>query len=230
MPNLSTIAMWLLAVAVWAGPLAAAGSKEKVTLGEFLQQVPTRVEDKDGTPGDMVNFILVGSRPQVEAAFAAAGWKPVDRTPTEAVLRILISVLQKQVYVELPISELFLFGRPQDYGYARADPLVVVVERHHFRLWESPWQTPDGEDIWLGAGTHDIGLEEDQRSGDITHKIDPEVDKERDFIGLTLHETGRVAGLGYLRPPEPVREATTAHGGPYHSDGRILAIILRQIE
>jgi hypothetical protein len=217
----------LLAVAVWAGPLTAAGEKEKLTLTDFLQRLPTRVQDKDGMPGDMVNFVLVGSRQQMEAAITAAGWKQVDRTPTEAALRILISILQKQVYIELPLSELFLFGRPQDYGYARAHPLLVVIERHHFRLWESPWQTSAGEDIWIGAGTHDIGLEEDQRTGDITHRIDPEVDKERDFIGLTLHETGRVAGLSYLRPPESVREATTAHGGGYFSDGRVLVIVLK---
>ena len=227
MPYLKRMGMLLLAVVMWAAPLTAAEGKEKLTLTEFLQRLPTRVQDRDGTPGDMVNFVLVGSRQQVEAAFQAAGWKPVDRTPTEAALRILISILQKQVYVELPISELFLFERPQDYGYARADPLMVAIERHHFRLWESPWQTPDGEDIWIGAGTHDIGLEEDKRTGDLTHKIDPDVDQERDFIGITLYETGRVAGLGYLRLPEPVREATTAHGGPYYSDGRVLVIVLK---
>lgn len=207
--------------------LLAVGGKEKVTLTEFAELLPRRVEDKQGTPGDMVNLVLVGSRAQVEKTVESAGWKLVDRTTTGAVLRAVLSTIQKKVYVELPMSELFLFGRPQDYGYAHADPIAVAMERHHFRLWESPWQTPDGRDIWVGAGTHDIGLEEDQRTGDITHKIDPEVDKERDFIGATLEQTGRVAGLGYVHPPEPVLEAATAHGGPYFSDGRILVLVLR---
>jgi hypothetical protein len=223
------IARLALSALLLAGPPASAEGeeKEKVTLPEFVERLPTRVQDSNGTPGDMVNFVLVGSREQVEKACRAVGWKQVDRTPTEAALRVLLSILQKKVYVELPMSELFLFGRAQDYGYARADPLAVIVERHHFRLWESPWQTPAGQDIWIGAGTHDVGLEEDQRTGDITHRIDPDVDQERDFIGLTLHEAGRVAGLGYLRPAEPVREATTAHGGPYYSDGRLLVIVLK---
>ena len=208
-----------------ATPMASA--KDKLSLPEFIKRLPTRVADKQGTPGDMVNFVLVGSQEQIEKALKAAGWKEVDRTPTEAAVRIVESILNKRAYTELPMSELFLFGRAQDFGYARADPVAVVAERHHFRLWKSPWKTTSGDTIWIGAGTHDIGFEEDRRTGDITHRIDPEVDKEREFIAATLREAGRVAGFGYLRLPAPVREANTATGGPYRSDGRVLVVILK---
>lgn len=217
----------LLAGLLLLGLAAGAESKKKLTLAEFTRRLPVRVEDKDGTAGDMVNFVLVGSRQQAEKALAAAGWKKVDRTKTEAALRAILSTVQKRPYTELPMSELFLFGRAQDFGYAHAAPLRVVAERHHFRLWEAPWETTQGETIWIGAGTHDVGFEEDKRTGKVTHKIDPEVDKEREFIGESLHEAGQVAGMGYLTPPNPVQEATTAHGGPFHSDGRVLVIILR---
>lgn len=219
--------MALALAALLAGAGLPAASKEKLSLKKLTQRLPTRVTDKDGTAGDMVNFVLVGSRETVEQALQAGGWKAVDRTPEEAAVRILESILNKRVYIALPMSELFLFGRAQDFGFARADPVAVIAERHHFRLWESPWKTTDGDTIWLGAGTHDIGFEEDQRTGDITHKIDPDVDKEREFIGATLREAGRVAGFGYLRLPASVREATTAHGGPYRSDGRVLVLLLK---
>lgn len=227
MPPLRAPLTLLLAALLATGSLAAADTKERVTLDEFARRVPARVQDKDNTPGDMVNFVLVGSRAQVEKALAAAGWTRVDRTKTEAAVRAVLETLRKKPYLELPMSELFLFGRAQDYGFARAEPLSVVAERHHFRLWEAPWQTSDGEEIWVGAGTHDIGFEKDQRTGKTTHKIDPEVDKERDFIGQTLQDAGRVAGLGYVLPGQPVRQAATAHGGPYRSDGRVLVIILK---
>lgn len=227
MPPLKPLLALLLVALLATGPLAAADSKERVTLSEFARRVPARVQDKDKNAGDMVNFVLVGSRAQVEKTLAAAGWTQVDRTKTEAAVRAVIETIQKKPYLELPMSELFLFGRAQDYGFARAEPLSVVAERHHFRLWEAPWQTSDGEEIWVGAGTHDVGLEKDKRTGKTTHKIDPEVDKERDFIGQTLQDAGRVAGLGYVLPAAPVRQATTAHGAPYHSDGRVLVIILK---
>lgn len=217
----------LLAGLLLLGLPAGAETKKKLTLDEFAREVPRRVRDENNTPGDMVNFVLVGSRQQAEKALAAAGWKKVDRTKTEAALRAILSTVQKRPYTELPMSELFLFGRAQDFGYAHAAPLRVVAERHHFRLWEAPWKTTSGESIWVGAGTHDVGFEEDKRTGKVTHKIDPEVDKEREFIGESLHEAGQVAGRGYIRPPQPVREATTAHGGPFRSDGRVLVIILK---
>lgn len=221
------LAPWALSLFLLAGLGATAGKKQTISLEEFIRRLPVRVADKDGTPGDMVNFVLVGSRAQVEKALGAAGWKQVDRTPAEAVVRILASILDKRAYTELPMSELFLFGRAQDFGFARAEPVAVAAERHHFRLWENPWQTSDGDDIWIGAGTHDIGFEEDQRTGDITHKIDPEVDKERGLIAQTLAQAGRVAGEGYLRLPTPLREAYTAHGGAFRSDGRVLIIVLQ---
>ena len=40
---------------------------------------------------------------------------------------------------------------------------------------------------------HDIGFERDQRTNGITHKIDPDIDLERDFVEKTLTSTGIVS-------------------------------------
>ncbi|HYK90230.1 MAG TPA: LssY C-terminal domain-containing protein, partial [Acidobacteriota bacterium] len=131
----------------------------------------------------------------------------------------------KQAYTQLPMSELQLFGRPQDYGFAHADPILVVAARHHFRIWKAPFQVKD-QILWVGAGTHDIGLEKDQRNGKLTHKIDSDTDSEREYIGSTLKETGSVAKLLYMTPSQPIKDAKTATGGSFHSDGRTLVIVL----
>jgi hypothetical protein len=138
----------------------------------------------------------------------------------------VLAVLDKRAYLALPMSELMLFGRAQDHGMAHADPIQVVAERHHFRIWKAPFQV-DGQEIWVGAGTHDVGFDRDQRKKNgITHKIDPDVDKERDFIGKSLEETGLIAKLSYVTPSQPSKEAVTATGASFHSDGRLLEIHL----
>jgi len=137
----------------------------------------------------------------------------------------VIAVLGKKAYVTLPMSELMLFGRAQDHGMAQADPLAVIAERHHFRIWKAPFQV-DGSDVFVGAGTHDIGFDRDQRNNGVTHKIDPEVDKERDYIGKSLQESGLVAKFDYVMPSKPSQEALTATGATFRSDGRILVIYL----
>ena len=191
----------------------------------LFEQIPRRVAGTDGTPGDMVNFLLVGSEDQVTKALAAAGWVKVDRTNREAVLRGVIASLSKQAYVEMPMSELILFDRPQDYGYAIGEAVKVIKERHHFRIWRAPF-TADGETVWVGAGTHDVGFDRDQRDGKITHKIDPKVDGERDFIRDSLAATGMVSEWAYVEPRSPVRKAKTAHGQEFYSDGRVLIVRL----
>ena len=196
----------------------------KVTQAQ-LDSIPTRVSGDDGTPGDRTNFVIVGSENQVRDALQKAGWVIVDRSKKDAVLRGLMTILSKQAYVTLPMSELMLWGRPQDFGYAQGDPLRVIASRHHFRIWKAPFEA-GGQTAWIGAGTHDIGFDRDQRNGKITHKIDPDTDKERDYIGNSLSETGEVALLDYMKAKDAVTKAKTAHGEEFFSDGRSLVIYL----
>jgi hypothetical protein len=193
---------------------------------DLLSQIPRRVSDKDGNPGDMVNFLLIGSEEQVKATFQAAGWVQVDRDTNEAVVQAIIASLSKQAYLTMPMSQLYLFGRPQDYGFAHAEPLTVVTTRHHLRIWKSAL-TVDDEPVWVGAATHDMGLERDQRNGKLTHHIDPNVDDEREFVARSLSETGYVSQQAQILPSNPLTEAKTATGGSFHSNGKVLVLWLK---
>jgi hypothetical protein len=193
--------------------------------------LPYRVTDQaapGGNEGDLVNFVLVGSEKQVTEALKTAGWILPDKSNQQAVVSALIATLNKEAYVTVPMSTLYLFGRGQDYGYARAEAVKVIGERDHFRIWQTPFKGPNGETLWAGAGTHDIGIEKDQRSQNaITHKIDANVDGERDFIAQTLQQVGSVEATGYLARPKQIKETKTATGGEIKSDGRTLVIVLK---
>jgi len=201
----------------------------KPLFAQLDQKLPYRVTDKaeGGNPGDLVNFVIVGSAEQVTAALKAAGWLQADKTNKDAVVNALLATLQKNSYMTVPMSILYLFGRPQDFGYERTDPVLVAAQRHHFRIWNASSSTPQ-QTIWVGAGTHDIGIERDQRSANaITHKIDQDVDNERDFIGATLQQAGQVKAMDYMTRANPIKSAKTATGGEIKSDGRVLVIILK---
>jgi hypothetical protein len=193
---------------------------------KLLDSIPTRVVDPLGNAGDRVNFILIGSEDRVQTAFREAGWVTVDRSDKDAVLKGLFASLSKEAYVTLPMSTLTLFGRPQDFAYAQGDPVSVVATRHHFRIWKAP-STLDGKTIWVGAGTHDIGFDRDQRNGHVTHKIDPDTDVEREYVVASLQQTGMVVKVDYMTATNPVKEAKTAHGESFHSDGRTAIIYLQ---
>lgn len=218
-------------VTVVQTPVAAVTDAAPLHLPEFpqvvLDSIPLRVSGRSGEPGDRTNFILIGSNTVMQAMLKAAGWVQVDSSKKTALVESVRDSISKEAYVSLPMSELRLFGRPQDFGYAQGDPIRVVASRHHFRLWRAPFQV-GGQDVWVGAGTHDIGFDRNRHDELLTHKIDPDVDGERDYIRDSLTQTGMVLESVYLTPSNPVLRARTATGEEFYSDGRTLLLYLKE--
>jgi LssY C-terminus len=209
-----------------AGKTVSAPDLARLLSPQLFADVPRRVGDLQGNPGDMLNYALIGTQDQVTKAFAAAGWVQVDKTTQDAVVHGLISTLSHAAYTEMPMSTLYLFGRSQDLSYARADPLAVAAIRHHLRVWKTT-ETVGGEPLWVGSATHDNGFEKDQRNGGVTHHIDANVDQERDFLEQSFSGAGVIAGAAYVMPANPLTTAKTATGGSFESDGRIVVMDLK---
>ena len=199
-------------------PLPAITSK-------LLESIPRRISDMNHSPGDMVNILIVGTEDEMVKAFTTADWVRVDKSVGSTVLAGLMDTFEKKDYLTMPMSTLYLFDRPQDYGFAHAEPVRVVMARNHLRVWKSPYQV-EGRPLWCVAATHDIGFERDQRNNGVTHKIDPAIDGEREYVNQTLSGTGLVAARNHVVPKDPLTTAKTATGGEFHSDGRILVLVL----
>jgi LssY C-terminus len=194
-----------------------------------LGQIPRRVKDQQGNPGDMVNALIIGSKDQMLQVFKNAGWVQVDKSVQEAVFSAVLQSLERTDYLTMPMSVLYLFGRGQDYGMAHAEPVKVAMSRNHLRVWQAPDDLIPGKTVWCVAATHDIGFERDQRNNGVTHKIDADVDKEREYVNQTLTDTGLVGLRGHVTPKDPLTTAKTATGGEFHSDGRILVLVLQDL-
>jgi hypothetical protein len=194
----------------------------------LFSQIPRRVADKRGDPGDMVNFLIIGSQDSMKKVFTTAGWVQVDADVKAAVLHGVLESIQKESYLTMPMSPLYLFGRSQDYGWAHAEPISVVASRNHLRIWKAPFEVR-GQTLWVGAATHDVGFERDERNKSltsVTHKIDPNVDLERDYVEKTLSSTGLIEEVTHFLPKDPMLEAKTATGGSFHSNGQVLVLKL----
>lgn len=193
---------------------------------ELLAKIPRRISDAQGNPGDMVNVLIVGAQDEVVQVFSTAGWVQVDSSVQNTVVNAIFDSLEKKDYLTMPMSTLYLFKRPQDYGFAHAEPVRVAMSRNHLRVWKSPYEV-DGRPLWCIAATHDIGFERDQRNNGVTHKIDPAIDGEREYVNSTLTGTGLVVARNHVTPVDPLIEAKTATGGTFNSDGRILVLFLK---
>jgi hypothetical protein len=191
----------------------------------LFSKIPRRISDKEGNPGDMVNFLILGDEDQMKKVFTTAGWVKVDASVESTVFSGILASISKESYLTMPMSQLYLFGRPQDDGWAHGEPITVVASRNHLRIWKAPF-TVDAQVLWVGAATHDVGFEKDQRNNGITHKIDPDIDLEREYVEKTLCSTGLVAEISHFTPSNPLKEARTATGGSFHSNGQVLILKL----
>jgi hypothetical protein len=192
----------------------------------MINLLPPRVLNGEGREGDMLNLVFLAREDELQEAFARAGWLAADKSIPRIVWRL---IWRRTQYKEFPMNRLYVFGRPQDYSFVLPDPALIVARRHHVRIWRTDREV-DGIPLWVGAATHDVSIELVIHKLRLFHRIDPNVDDERDFIASDLAETWQPTRVEYLRSAESVLSAQTATGQSYHSDGKMLFLELNRKE
>jgi hypothetical protein len=195
------------------------------------KRVPRFTITGDGLPGDPVNIVLIGTRQQLCAAFAAAGWSEADRLCLTSSWRMVRAFVFKSPYATAPFSTLYLFGRGQDIGFQKAID-NSPRKRHHIRFWASSltraeatvgtagfWLNTDRplhheRVLWVGAGTKDTGLSLTKLTFQITHATDADTNAERDYIIAELTNNRVIVDVnsyksGQHLPTERVNHYTT---------------------
>jgi hypothetical protein len=192
------------------------------TLESLLAGAPQRAVNKDNRPGDPINLVFIGTAQEIEHAFNQAGWSEPKRETGQSVFGTVRAVMNGEGYGAAPVSDLYVYGRREDLAFEKM--LNTFNKRHHLRLWRAPVVAPDGRQIWLGAATHDIGI--DIHPGVVSHATDANLDDERAQVDADLIATRDLQAAQLVSPPHPLTSGTTATGGEWHTDGRLLAIDL----
>jgi hypothetical protein len=203
-----------------ANPLGAHGLSAVATPAPSLTSMgfPRFTYKHTGQQGDPVNLLLAASQPQVERLFADAGWLLADAITPLSVAKMLEGTLDRNVqYPHAPMSDLFLYGRRQDYGFEKNN--VGVRERDHLRVWLTTQNDRLGRPIWAIAATKDIAIEWVNRHP--THRIDADLDAERQLVLGDLQRFGKVATSYTLRSLASGYTGTNGDGDPIFTDGLV---------
>lgn len=222
--DLSLQVMFPANIAVPANLKGFATFKPSAGLTEIACAVPPRVETTKGQPVDITNVLLIGSQAQVEAAFSAAGWEEPKKLGAKSGLETFSAILFKQGYDRAPFSDLYLGGQPPALSYQKQ--LNTFAKRNHIRLWKSG--TYEGQDVWIGAATHDIGMGI-SREGDKLHwfhTVDIRVDEERTKVLNDLMFAGGAQSYALVERPEMPLHNLAPGGDPRDTDGKILILKL----
>ncbi|MGA7814523.1 LssY C-terminal domain-containing protein [Caballeronia sp.] len=186
-----------------------------------LESLPCCATNEDGSKnGDPLNLVIVGGVDDAFPALVRRGWSPTEQRWSGAIMKVITSALSGERYVNAPVSDLYLFGRPQDLALQKARD--TIHQRNHLRLWLSPMRYR-GKPVWVGQISRDIGVRFTFHSPTLTtHKIDPDVDEARTALtedmaySQNLQKIGLVKGVGVAPQGAPRENLTTDR---YYTDG-----------
>ena len=156
-----------------------------------------RTRTPDGLLGDPVNLAVKGDEEDIHEAMIAAGWVRADPITLRSSWRIIVSSLLRRSYPAAPVSNLMLFGRKQSFAYQK-EVEGNPAQRHHIRFWYCPpgWSLPGGGHVdWLAAATYDRAVGLSVLTLQVTHKIDADIDIERDYVVDDLRWANEAAEL-----------------------------------
>ena len=190
-----------------------------------------RTRTSDGLLGDPVNLAVDGSARQIHEAMTACGWVLADDVTLRSSWGIVVSSVLRRTYPSAPVSPLRLFGRRQCLAYQQ-EVEGNASQRHHVRFWRCPdgWLLPGGHRVqWLGAGTYDRAVGLSVFTLQITHKIDADIDVERDYIvdSVRYHVAG--ARVRVLENFSAGYHSRNGGGDAIHTDGDLPVLDLRAV-
>ena len=100
-----------------------------------------------------------------------------------------------------------------------------VSKRHHIRMWKA-LDTWHGRELWIGAATRDIDFAYMRPGLKLAHRIEEDVDQERDKVAYDLAFSNCGNVLDWVDRAGSPRVAHNATGDPIVTDGRMVVVQL----
>ncbi len=166
---------------------------------------------------DLFNVIILGSRQEIISAFVTSGWSRADHRSLRASSHVYACFSSMRSYAAAPVSRLYYHGAEPDLVFEKS--LDTVTQRHHVRFWNVG--VFDDQTVWLGAATHDTGVQFKLRSMAFTHKIDRNIDGERDKISTDLGFSGCSGDAASF---DGTVDSPTYHSSRVSTDGRVTVL------
>ncbi len=182
-----------------------------------------RAKTSTGLLGDPINIAFDGSDTDIEDALAKAGWTKADPVSLASSWKIIVTTLTRRSYPQAPVSPLFLFGRQQNFAYQQ-EVHDSPAKRHHIRVWKCPpnWPLPGGKEVgWLGAATFDRRVGLSLFTLQVTHKIAPDTDVERDHVLKSLENSTPGIKVQVLERFSTAYHARNGGGDTIETDGNL---------
>jgi hypothetical protein len=196
-------------------------------LKQLVTAAPQRTHTPNNTPSDVTNLMFIGSQQELVTAFLEARWFEADSLNAGSAMKVVQATMRQSGYAGAPVSALLINNRPPDLVFQKS--LNTFAKRHHVRIWKLGKQY-QGRDVWVGAATHDIATTSSRANTKWSHRIDPHIDRERDWVEIDLLFVGTATAYVDVDRPQAPRKAANATGDDIVTDGKMSVVQLAAIK
>ncbi len=124
-----------------------------------------------------INFIfLVRNDKDIRKLFRASWWYNADKLWRTSIKNMTQALFDDKKYNTAPITPLYWNKQIQNYAFQKLTEQDTIKLRHHIRIWKTRYK------IWDYFILVWCGIYDDWLKRGITHRIDPDIDKEREYI------------------------------------------------
>jgi hypothetical protein len=192
-------------------------------LQQLVASAPMRTHTPNKTLSDVTNLMFLGSQKELIAAFQEARWFEADNLNAGSALKAVQATMRQSGYAGAPVSALLINDRPPDLIFQKS--LNTFAKRHHVRIWKLAKEY-NGREVWVGAATHDIATTNSRAGTKWSHRIDPHIDRERDWVETDLLFVGTATAYADVDRPQAPRTAANATGDDIVTDGKMSVVEL----
>ena len=184
--------------------------------------LPKYSETLTGKKDEPLSFIIIAKNDkQLIDNFKQAGWNLAERQNLKSILKLIEAYIFNQNYSTAPMTPSFWNTQVHNFGFEKPTPAENIKERHHARFWKTNLALPDGQLIYVGTTSLDEGL----KKSIIIHKIDPNIDAEREQLFNDLQQAGIISNFTKQQFVEPLLGKNFA-GDLFFTDGEIYILYL----
>jgi hypothetical protein len=189
-----------------------------------------RARTSDGLLSDPINLAFIGSANDLRKVMAKAGWAEADKLSIKTGIKFIYSLIANKSYPEAPVDSLYLFNKKPALVFQKqinGSPR----EKHHIRLWKTPskWYLPGGHKAnWLGAAHHDEKFSFKAYILQFSHKIEADIDVERDYIIKMLKSLNLVSKIKIVKHYTSGYHDINGGGDAIYTDGSLPFVYLKK--
>jgi len=175
-----------------------------------------------GNKQEPLSFVIIAKNDsQLINIFGQAGWALADNVGIFSVYRTAKDAIFKRSYSQAPMTPYFWNFEVHEFGFEKETNSNNVRSRHHARFWKTKYLTENGENIYVGIASFDKSMK-----WGITHRINPDIDTEREYLFNDLKKTDRIAKTEKQQFINP-KLGSNFSGDLFFTDGKLYLLFFK---